>query len=171
MIQDTLLIEHSETLEEIITVIDSIQNEPYLEQLTDDDFRIKYAKKLYENGFVINAKLNGEILACTTGYANNHAKKMAYISCLVIKSRTLGLKAVMSAIPLLEYTMTFLLNEGMKSMRMEIGKDNWKSRSFAEKLGAQMDTETDTTVYYEVELSIVLDRINTIKNIKSEIPK
>lgn len=119
---------------------------PHLKEKVD---YLEFSKKLAENAEVYVAFENNEPIGITCFYANDSVNFCGYITLIgVITGRQksgFGQKII-------DFTFRAMQGKGMKSVKLEVDKDNLNAKGFYEHIGFHQVGETGRTFYLLKEI-------------------
>ena len=113
-------------------------------------------EKMIRNAKVITVNYKGKLVGYASMYANNFETKEAYVSMFGIKRDYQGMKF---GTFLMDRCCEVAKESGMKTIRLEVLKENTKGYCFYEKYGFRKREENDYSFYMSHELCGDLDEL------------
>ena len=110
----------------------------------------EYARKLCSKATIFSVHENGQLIALMAVYSNDLVSKIAYGPMFAVahSHRACGLGT-----NLIKTTIDYLKKKGFKTFKLEVYKTNPRAITLYKRLRFVVVTETDKSVFVEINLS------------------
>lgn len=145
---------------EMMQMFSEFKDEPFMENLKNEEKCAEMAEKLSKYGFVLVYYRKGQIAGFISGYSNNLETRTAFVTLLVIKQAVKGLLRAKILYELGKAVCVHSLECGMTTVELEVAKDNVHAQQVYERAGwRKSGKETERTYFMSVDPQKVLDKL------------
>ena len=108
-----------------------------------------YCKKLLKNSELISYHSNQKLEGVVAIYCNDYENHLAYISSICVKPQSRGKKI---GDKLLDSAIIHAKKQGMRALKLEVGKENIIAISLYRKKGFSIVEEAKNTVFMKIDV-------------------
>ncbi len=140
------------TYEEMDKVITTFKDSYYLRRITNPEYKDTFIKKQLECGHFVVEYHDDNPVGFISFYSNDLNSGVSFVTAMVV-SEDLGFLKGKTLIRLLTESRNIAIKNNMKSVKLEVEKDNKRAIKLYEHFGFRpVEEETDNTIFMQMDI-------------------